>query len=102
MTTDKDKQELRNKIKELIFRPVHVDHQNVEPDRITLTPAGLDYYSEKLATIVTDHSHHLIDKIMSEIQKEPHDYDKWAEHIRLGYDWAIRDVLEILNKIKRG
>lgn len=41
-----------------------------------------------------------VDDALVELKKrlpeKPHDYDKWAEHIRLGYDWAIEAMAKEL------
>lgn len=47
MTKDK----LREKLRNLLFPSVHVDHQNIRPDEITITKDGKDYYLNEIVKI---------------------------------------------------
>lgn len=38
----------------------------------------------------------ILNLVKKRLPEKPHDYDKWAEHIRLGYDWAIEAMAKEL------
>lgn len=46
-----DEVALRNEFKHLLFRPIHIDHQNIEPDDITITKEGKDHYLDEMVKI---------------------------------------------------
>lgn len=51
VTSDTGAEELRQQIKDLLFMPVHIDHQNIEPNSITITREGLDHYTDRIIEI---------------------------------------------------
>lgn len=104
-TTDKDKQELT--IDQIILSAMEVgvmiEHCLIDSTREEQLP--------KYRKALTDHSRHLIDKIVSELPEkktdtEGHHEDHTPEQLtritamNRFYNQAIQDVLDILNKVK--
>lgn len=43
---------IREKIEAIFWRPVHIDHQNVLPDEVTITKEGKEYYLDQFEALI--------------------------------------------------
>lgn len=66
------------------------------------TKESREDFIKRLKQLLATHQKALLTELKEGLIEKPEDYDKWSEHIRIGYDWGIIEAdAQISNKLKK-